>query len=843
MSRVRMRTSTTTMKKSWEYWTVLLMGLFYIATKCDARAVNVSNSWTMPQEGLNVFYRFFRDRISWFEADAVCQFHHAYLVTVDNSFQFDATRDLLRELDVNDIVWIGLMRPQSSDRFMWSNSKVLAANTGYWAESLPLMESPLCAVIDPIRDYRWHALRCGGPETASFLCEMPVPAWAESCILKDLPSLTMQYMADTASIELIRNCGEEGLIRQICRGKQDREKIMRELICPRERLESKKLTDITNSHFKSLQIIRGISTDNNENNDIEMIPVKSAVDSGEQVQTEKNTVQKLIEQFNVDELMQADQPSGIPGEIPMPVKKAAKKIVVAMQQKKPTPAPKKPMDRGNQKETDLDDMMVADQPMPDEDASNEVLEPLPHIKKVLPQDLKKMPTIKSTTIVEPATTTTSTVAVEIEQPSTPMPVQVHTSSESSALLDGTTTAEHMYTSGGPSTSSASLMTTTVSGIVPATQPATIGHPMHPQQQRTNIITEEANHPHIKETNDNHFIPPMLLVKSHYVPPAKGYEHEHEHPHTAPTPDQSDRDDETAETTIENVHQLEESNGQQQQQKQQQQQQQTTFASLQVGDTIAPQTVEEVVTIKVQDKESPAANSSEIQLQVTTTARAEMTTQDASIATQPQSTIKPATTPESQPEPEAVATTTFTAEKTTDLIIPTTGSGDVTSINRASSSTSSQTMLPSSSSSTASVLHQTEADATVDVTSSQAPLVHTIDTQTEGLLMNTEKTDQLPQQSTPFVAVSTSGSSSSSSSSSNTGDSMSPPLSALPASTTTEGSGIISLTTATATKAAQHEEPQPTRNFLNEETYPPFKPNRRRSLTKPDTPSYFKKILG
>lgn len=42
------------------------------------------------------------------------------VLTVDNSFQFDATRDLLRELDVNDIVWIGLMRPQNSDRFMWS---------------------------------------------------------------------------------------------------------------------------------------------------------------------------------------------------------------------------------------------------------------------------------------------------------------------------------------------------------------------------------------------------------------------------------------------------------------------------------------------------------------------------------------------------------------------------------------------------------------------------------------------------------------------------------------------------------------------------------------------------
>lgn len=54
-----------------------------------------------------------------------------------------------------------------------SNSRPLVADTGYWAESLPLMDAPLCAVIDPIRDYRWHALRCGGPETASFLCEMP----------------------------------------------------------------------------------------------------------------------------------------------------------------------------------------------------------------------------------------------------------------------------------------------------------------------------------------------------------------------------------------------------------------------------------------------------------------------------------------------------------------------------------------------------------------------------------------------------------------------------------------------------------------------------------------------
>lgn len=52
------------------------------------------------------------------------------------------------------------------------NSKPLPPSQGYWADQLPVVESPLCAVIDPVRDYRWHALRCGGPETAAFLCEM-----------------------------------------------------------------------------------------------------------------------------------------------------------------------------------------------------------------------------------------------------------------------------------------------------------------------------------------------------------------------------------------------------------------------------------------------------------------------------------------------------------------------------------------------------------------------------------------------------------------------------------------------------------------------------------------------
>ncbi|XP_017009256.2 uncharacterized protein [Drosophila takahashii] len=468
----------------------LVIGL---GMRCDARAVNVSNTWTMPQEGLNVFYRFFRDRISWFEADAVCQFHHANLVTVDNSFQFDATRDLLRELDVNDIVWIGLMRPQNSDRFMWSNSRPLVADTGYWAESLPLMDAPLCAVIDPIRDYRWHALRCGGPETASFLCEMPVPSWADACILKDMPNLTMQYMADTASIELIRNCQEEGLLRHTCKGKEDRERAIRQLICPKERLEAQRINDITNSHFKSLQIINNIRTDNKENNDIDLLP-NYGRRSGMAINIEvaPPVAPVSVSVPGLGELMQADAPGSvslsglyrIPDLVPKPVKKAAKKVITPDFAKKLQGSHQQQQQHSQQQQQQQksrkslvhqheEELMMGDQPalseeqlpqgmgmgmgmpMPlneddisNSEASNEIFEHLPHKKKILPQDLRTMSpiaeattttTLKTTTLAAPATatsprpttTTAATTATTEGPPTTPKAVDT-TSSQAPA---------------------------------------------------------------------------------------------------------------------------------------------------------------------------------------------------------------------------------------------------------------------------------------------------------------------------------------------------------------------------------------------------------------------------
>lgn len=68
--------------------------------------VNISNTWTLPQEGYSVFYRFFRDKISWFEADAVCQFHHANLVTGKTTEYMRLSISIHTYIEIHRTTWI-----------------------------------------------------------------------------------------------------------------------------------------------------------------------------------------------------------------------------------------------------------------------------------------------------------------------------------------------------------------------------------------------------------------------------------------------------------------------------------------------------------------------------------------------------------------------------------------------------------------------------------------------------------------------------------------------------------------------------------------------------------------
>ncbi|KAJ8729248.1 hypothetical protein PYW08_000829 [Mythimna loreyi] len=212
---------------------VALLALF---ASVQGRAVNISNTWVLPEEGFPVFYRYFRDRISWYEADAVCQFHHANLVTVDTTAQYDAVRAYLKELDISSAVWVGLIRSNPDGDFTWTDYRGLSGD-GYWSSAPDARAAPLCAAADPAADYRWEARACGGPTVASFICELPVPQWAlgnEGCMVRALPALTILYLPESAAVQLTADCGLAGVKRVQCTGNVKRDDLLRDLSCAEE---------------------------------------------------------------------------------------------------------------------------------------------------------------------------------------------------------------------------------------------------------------------------------------------------------------------------------------------------------------------------------------------------------------------------------------------------------------------------------------------------------------------------------------------------------------------------------------------------------------------------------
>ncbi|XP_017156152.1 proteoglycan 4 [Drosophila miranda] len=895
-------------------WVMPLLGLYLLShgLRCDARAVNVSNTWTMPQEGLNVFYRFFRDRISWFEADAVCQFHHANLVTVDNSFQFDATRDLLRELDVNDIVWIGLMRPQNSDRFMWSNSRPLVADTGYWAESLPLMDAPLCAVIDPIRDYRWHALRCGGPETASFLCEMPVPSWADACILKDMPNLTMQYMADTASIELIRNCQEEGLLRHTCKGKEDRDRAVRKLICPKERLEAQRINDITNSHFKSLQIINNIRTDNNENNDIDLLPNYNGrrgmainIEVAPPLVPLVPTLPPfpLNERFGLAEFMQADAPGSvslsglyrIPDEIPKPVKKSAKKantpefipkIQQQLQKQKPTTSKRL-----------LEEMMMGDQPALSEeqlppniadamdesnsDASNEIFQHLPHKKKILPQDLRTMPPIVEaavTTTTEAQTAGTSrTAAMAVDTTMTQAPITtptLGTTTKTTTTTTTTTTELPTTTTKTTEVPTSSTTTTTATTDSPSSMGTTsmvppgnnLGHPIHPvqQQQHTHQQTPHSGDDgstlqqlpplhatHVKESADNsHFIPPMLLVKSHYVPPTRHGNQEHvDHSDHKPVHGTTAATSPTTPAPTTKAPVKEE---------QEEKEQPSTIMSLTglTAATAATADTDAVATstVAATATATPAGIPDSVQVTTASQVKSQSVAVDgvgtgvkvAKDTTKQEIFAIPTTVTKAAKATATTTTTTTRAAENENDVKPT--AANIYNLNAtAAATTATNTVAPTTARETPT--DASAATSTTPMAARTTPIATPI--ATPRATPKATPTTPMAASTTPNEAITS------------TSRITTPKISARPTSkpNTVAAKDGAEMSAGKGAKknvedrekekdindgekdGAEEEAATTRHNFLEEETEAPFKPNRRRSLTKPETVSYFKKILG
>lgn len=199
------------------------------------------------------------------------------------------------------------------------------------------------------------------------------PEWATECLIRALPSLTIQYIADSATIELSRDCGTEGIKRLTCNGKQDQDVIQRELMCmsERESITSDNEMKATADEMPIEMANEMTQSDNTENNNIDKM--------ANQIEA---TVDKVADKYNLDEVMMGDAP--IESQEDKPVK-SVKKIA----SEKPLKNQPKQMRKlkGEQK----DDQMMGDQPA----ANIPIDEILPHVKKVINDEI----TFKSKEIV------------------------------------------------------------------------------------------------------------------------------------------------------------------------------------------------------------------------------------------------------------------------------------------------------------------------------------------------------------------------------------------------------------------------------------------------------------
>lgn len=203
------------------------------------------------------------------------------------------------------------------------------------------------------------------------VCVFLAPDWATDCLIRALPSLTIQYIADSATIELSRDCGSEGIKRLTCNGKQDQDLIQRELMCMSEREsitndnEMKVASDAieTPSDVIGDDDVTAAQSDNLENNNIDKM--------ANQIEA---SADKINDKFNLDETMMGDAPiASQEADDVKPVKNTKK-----FSSDKPLKTQPKQLRKA--KNEQKDDMMMGDQP---------IEEILPHVKKTINEKIKE----------------------------------------------------------------------------------------------------------------------------------------------------------------------------------------------------------------------------------------------------------------------------------------------------------------------------------------------------------------------------------------------------------------------------------------------------------------------
>lgn len=356
-----------------------------------------------------------------------------------------------------------------------------------------------------------------------------VPEWASACTIPAMPSLTVQYNSDSATVELSRDCGEEGTRHMTCRGKNDRDFILNELTCIDE-AESlgigldnaiKSTTDsLSDSHKKSLELIQNISSDNNEDNAIDM----------HMNQIEQQS-EKFVEKFNVEEIMFGDQPitpenltTERDAEEIKPTKLTKKQLIKDQIQKKnakllrsekqTTPEDTDELMMGDQPALTLEEIIKEDTKEQDEKAGKNIFlnEAATKESVIVENTSEASVTSDATTATQKQEINTETIAktstiVPTVAASTSPPTAAKQIEEISSPTAGLTTEVPTTITNSPATTAAIKITKKSFNTVKRTS--------YDNEEVLLLNNKEKKHEDSALTND-HFIPPMLLVRTMFT---------------------------------------------------------------------------------------------------------------------------------------------------------------------------------------------------------------------------------------------------------------------------------------------------------------------------------------
>lgn len=627
-----------------------------------------------------------------------------------------------------------------------------------------------------------------------------------------MPSLTVQYMSDSGSVELSRDCGEEGTRHMPCRGRADHEAILNELNCidgsssttvseatvtskttttkPRTSLTTVEMPSSTSVnkeilHFqdKTFNLQKSLSIENAEDNNID--------NNISQIETpaERHRPAKI----SIEDFMMGDQPSIEMQGHNLNREMVAKKIIREMPKKVQTKDKwlKKQYTKVlKSKKNNDEEIMLGDQPIIDE------MKPLPHTKKSLAIDLKHhveptYPSRSSVATIQLETVTTASTTV------TP----ISSSTAETRLRRETEISPDDQNIIGMSTHTPTTETplNTVN-VHPPKVPNSLQKPHHSHNDGITAITSHD----VKGKQDvhkstDHFIPPMLLVRTMFTASSRSHSE-------SPIVDEI-----TVMTTTKAEPHTEDTS--------------TVVNHIQTSVQVSSTTETSTTTLLVTSPEPIPPFTTTIYAPIEESLHSEATEtilivqEDASIILN--STILPTTTAESISLPLSTAVTphliehhTVEAAETAHTVLV-----DLPKFRQphAPQRTAELIIRPSNNNESNTA---TSALAPVPPTNGSSPYVNdnsdTVTTVSASIFQHTDETTISPAHVTENLSnLSTSSYASSDS---------------------TTGLGIEGTFSST-------EDNDSVSDFTNANNFQPYRPNRRRTLTKPETHNYMKKILG